>query len=275
MGAIGLGLFFVAIAAGLFFWRKSALDKVLQLKAATTRKVSELIEMAKTLAKDMGKGHYGEMVEVRGKIVCDQPLISELAKQRCVYYRAEVKREYEETKVVTDSQTGRQKNETRRGNETLSSNKRCVPFHIEDETGKIEVLPDGADIDEEKALSRFDPESALLSGGNTIAFGGFQIAVGNPVVGGTRRSLGYHLDEWILPAGKDGFAIGEVTDNEGKLVIRKPSEKGNRFIISTRSKEALIQATESTAKWLMVGSIACLSIGVIVSISGLVKMMTG
>lgn len=273
MGTIGFGIFMLAIAVGLFFWRKSALDKVLQLKAITARKIGELTDMAKALAKDMGKGHYGETVEVQGKIVCDKPLLAELSKQPCIYYRAEVKREYEETKVVTDSQ-GQQKNETRRCNETLSSNKRSVPFYIEDETGKIEVLPDQADIDEQKSLSKFEPESGLLMQGNTVSIGGFSIAVGNPGQQGTRRTLGYQMDEWTLPADTQAFVIGEVTDSEGRLVIRKPSEKGKRFIISARSKEALVQSTESTAKWLMVGSVACLAIGIIVSISGIVKMMS-
>jgi hypothetical protein len=255
---------------GLLFGHKAALEKARQLRSATARKVAELQQLCREIGSELGGGHFSELAELRGTIGCASPLTAELSKTPCVYYRSSVAQEYEETRTETDSQSGQQRQVMHRGSETVSSNRRTVPFTLADETGAIEVLADGADIDEEQSLSRFEPESAMAQPGSaTIGFGLFSmtLSAGLPQA---RRVLGYRLNEWLLPVGRQAFIIGEVTDSEGRLVVRKPSKEGARFIISARSKEAVLQATGSKAKIFLFAAIACFVLGAGLLVKGLV-----
>jgi len=267
---IVIGVLFVGGAAGLFVARSFALGKVKQLRGATMRSVAELREMAAAIASEMGPGSYNELVEVKGQVRCDQPLTSELAQQPCVHYRYTVTQEYEEIRIETDDE-GNQEQRRNRSSESMASMKRSCPFQIQDQTGAIDVLPDGADISEEQVLSRYEPENNLMAqGGAMIQFGGFSMQLGSHMMGGQmgghmggqRRVLGYRLNEWVLPVGRPGFVIGEATDGEGHLCVRKPSQKGMKFIIATGSKEALVQATEKKALILMIVSIVLGLVGI-------------
>ncbi len=268
-----IGVIAVGAAIGLFVARNFTLGKVKQLRAATTRTVADLREMAGQVAGELGPGSYNELVEVKGQVTCGQPLTSELAQQPCVHYRYTVTQEYEEIRLETDDE-GNESQRRHRSSETMSSMKRSCPFQIQDQTGAINVLPDGADIAEEQVLSRYEPENNLMAqGGAMIQFGGFSMQLGSHMMGGhmgghgQRRVLGYRLNEWVLPVGRPGFVIGEATDSEGQLCVRKPSDKGMKFIIATGSKEALVQATEKKALILLIVSIALgvLGLGLLVS----------
>jgi hypothetical protein len=257
MVSLVLGGLLLVGGVGCLFGRRGALAKVQQLRGATPRTPNELIQVSSEVAADIGAGSFAEVVEVRGLIECAAPLTSELAEHPCVHYSGSVVQEYEETRIETDNDTGEQRQATHRGTETMSSSTRSVPFRLSGPGGTIEVLPDGADIETEQVLNRFEPETSMLQGG-MLAFGGFQLSMtGRPMLGPSRRVLGYRLTESILPVGRQAFVIGEATDSEGRLVLRKPADKASKFIISVGSKEVLIQATEKRAKWLLVGAIAC------------------
>ena len=269
VGLIIFGVILLGAGIGLFIARKLALNKVRQLRGATTRSVGELREMAAAVAQELGPGSYNEVVEVRGQFSCESPLTAELSQQPCVHYRYTVTQEYEELRVKTDDE-GNQTQERHRSSETMATMKRQCPFMVQDQTGAIDVLPDGADITEEQSLSRYEPETNLMAqGGAAIQFGGFSMQMGSHMMGGMggqmggqRRVLGYRLNEWILPLGRHGFVIGEATDAEGRLVMRKPSQKGYKFIVASGSKEALVQATEKKGLILLIASIVCAVIGV-------------
>lgn len=269
VGLIIFGVILLGAGIGLFVARAFALGKVRQLRGATARTAGELREMAAQVAGELGPGSYNEVVEVRGQIACDSPLISELGQQPCVHYRHTITQEYEEVRVTTDD-AGNQTQERHRSSESVASMKRSCPFRILDPTGSIDVLPDGADITAEQSVSRYEPETNMMAGGGgMIRFGGFAMQMGSGMMGmgGQRRVLGYRLNEWILPVGRRGFVIGEATDAEGELALRKPSQKGYKFIIASGSKEALLQATEKKGLILLVAAIVCAVAGVALLVS--------
>lgn len=254
------GLVLMALGGLLLFFRKQALAKVEQLKATVSKSIGDLLALAKT-----GGSLTQQNIEVHGTITCASPLTAELSRKPCVSFRSEVQREYEETYYEKNNQTGANEAKTRKGHETVSTNRGQTPFQLKDNSGSIAVDPNGADIDEEQVLNKFEHSNALS--GNTLNFGGFSISLGgNPLpVSGAKRILGYRLHEWILPVDRPAFVIGAVATQGGQVTMRQPTEKKAGFYISTRSKEALAEATGKQAKYLMIGTVLCelLGLGVI------------
>ena len=94
--------------------------------------------------------------------------------------------------------------------------------------------------------------------------------LGSPVgqiLGEAGRTIGYHTTERLLPVDRRIYVLGESVDSADGLTIQAPSERGKRFIISTRSEEELVG---SATQWLLVGAVASGAIGVILFVVSLV-----
>jgi len=200
----------VALAIGLIFARSRQSDKLMQMKGTETSQAKELHELQAAVAGDMGAGSFNQIAELKGKSVCSTPLMSELAKSPCVYYSMRVSREYEETYWDTDS-NGNRVQKTRRGSDTVAQNTRFTPFELQDATGSIKVIPDGATFVTEKAFSHFEPGEVQ---GRSLSFGGFTITLSNALTGAAQsRTLGYRYEEDIIPIDKSLYVIGEAADS--------------------------------------------------------------
>ncbi|GAB1433776.1 hypothetical protein MASR2M29_24200 [Spirochaetota bacterium] len=243
------------IAVVLLFTARSHGKKALDIGSVETSTAKDLISLAEDVAKEIGAGSFSQQVELKGVAESGQSLKSEMTAEPCVWYRSVVTREYEENYTERDSD-GKTTTRTRRGSEIVSSNERSIAFALRDASGSITVDPDGASIDSVKVLSRF--ENGELGTGFSI--GSFRFSVGVP--GRGRRTLGYKMEEFILPLGKDLYVLGEARDESGKLKVGKPSKKGARFIISTKSEEELLKAAKGGQKGLNIAAIA-LGIGAI------------
>ncbi len=270
------------VGAGLLFWgRLASIAKVQQLKTAQHRTAAELAEMAEEVAGELGPGSYNEQVEMRGLIECDNPLVSELSQTPCVYYRMSIYRKYEEQYEEYDQQNERSVIRTRQGRDSIASNTRSCSFTLRDESGRIEVMPDGASIDAEKVLASFEPENRMLGGnGMQLSFGNFRMSMGGGMGmgmgmgGGGRRTLGYELEEWALPVGRNVYVLGEASDGEGRLALHKPSQRANKFLISPKSKQALIQSNQNKALGFTIGAAIAALAGLGLMVGGLIQAIT-
>ncbi len=266
MVLLWIGVVLLVIAIILFFVRKNQNTRASCLKLARTVTVAELEKMAKDIAQEIGGGSWREHVKVWGTIRCDRPLTSQLKQESCVHYTMSVKREYEETVTRKDSE-GKSRQETQRSSEVVSSNEESCPFLLEDKTGKIEVNPDGADIETIKVLDEFRQEKAR---GGMISYGGFSLALGKQFGQPNRRTLGYHYSESILPIERKALVLATVSDSTGDLVLQKSTDANQKFIISLRTAEELTAAADRNAKNSFYGMVACGMIGVILVLVGLV-----
>lgn len=264
-----VGLFFLVFAGILFFVKRSEEEKLGYIKAIETSNCRDLIEEAKAIADRMGQpGHFRRLVELKGVIKCDNPLISEVAKQKCVYYSMSVTRQYEETYEETDAQ-GKVVRKTRKKTDTVASNTQSLPFYVEDNTGKVLVNPNGAELDPVRIIDKFEPGE--MTSGRTITFGDVSfsttglpfITTHQPPAG--HRTLGYNFTESILPLDRKVYVLGEASDADGELVIKVPRDKG-RFIISLKSEEELMAASASGIKLANMGMIVSglLGLGLVV-----------
>ncbi len=152
---------------------------------------------------------------------------------------------------------------TRKGNDSVASNSRSTRFYVRDETGTILVDPEGANIDIEQVLDRFEPGSSASRG--NISFGGRSFSIGGSRDSGRRRTLGYHFKEWVLPLNRRVYILGAASDRSGELMVQKPRENG-KFFISLKSEEELVASAKSGMTWGLYGAIACFIIGAVLII---------
>ncbi len=247
-----IGGVLVAIGIGLVIFYKKQGDKLYLLKVTDTSLVSNIEQEMKDVSDGLGeKGSFTKYTEVKGSVVCPNPLTSELANSRCVYYSMSITRKWEEEYWETDSQ-GRRERRTRQGSDTVASNVRHVPFFIKDSTGQIKVNPDGAEFVAEKAYSNFQPGE--ISGGS-ISIGNFRLNISG--LGSGRRTIGYNYEESVIPLDRELYVIGEASDAGGALHIKKPSEKGKKFIVSTKSEEDLQRSIQGGMTATLIGSVVC------------------
>jgi uncharacterized membrane protein len=252
-----VGIILLVIGVSLFFVQKQQRHRARSVQLARSVTVAELQRLAGEIANEIGGGNWRDYIKLSGLIRCDRPLTSELKQEACVHYQMSVTREYEATVTKRDSQ-GKSHRETERGSETIASNQRSQPFYLEDATGRIEVNPDGAQIETIKVLNDFRQEAAT---GGVISYGGFSVVLGqNP---SDRRTLGYRYSESILPVDQRVLVVGMLSDSSGSLIVQKPIQSSNQFIIALKDEEALTAQASNTAQAAFYGMIGCSVAGII------------
>lgn len=214
----------LAVAGGLFWWRRRV-GRELGLMAATpTTKAAEVARLAP-----------GAVTEVKGTLRCAGPLTSEFSKQPCAYFKAEIQREV--VYYARDSQ-GKRERQTR--TESVHSNIRFAPCIVEDDSGRVAINLEGAEVEGQQVVNRreAEPQSVAATVVSVIALGG---ADSSPLV---------HT-ETILPLDVPVYALGEVAPDHA---IGKPAagSKNRVFVVSTKSEEQRSKDLGSTMTWLLV-----------------------
>ncbi len=263
---IGVILFVLGLI--LYRVRRRSEYKLISYTIAREAKIADLkTEFEEVSQGGIGKGHYKQLIALHGTIDSPKPLISELSKTPCVKYRMVIDRTWEE-EYEERNERGQIEKKSRQGTTPVAQNEQQQPFYIRDETDSIRVSPEGAKIELQKVLDRFEPEPSAT----TISIGNFKLQVsGTPA--GNRRYLGYHYQEWIFPIGQRVYIHGEVSDSGGELTFQKPSETSTKepYIITLKSKSELINSTSKSIKILHYFTCFSFAIGAILLLLGLLK----
>jgi hypothetical protein len=261
-----IGALLVLGSIGLLYARGRAKDKLLEIRSTSSGSTKDLIELQQSIAGEIGAGGLAQIAELRGAARCEEPLKAELSGELCVYYSCSVQERYEEQYTETDSQ-GRVERRTRTGSTQVSGNVQSVRFLVDDGAGTVAVDPAGASIDGRKVVDRYEPAGA---GGSAIRIGSFTLSIGSSSPG--RRILGYQFTETIVPVGATVYVIGEATDKDGTLRIRRPAEKAKPFIISMRSKEEITASRQRGITWMLVGAVAAALGGAALLVAGILTL---
>ncbi|WP_116041340.1 E3 ubiquitin ligase family protein [Amycolatopsis palatopharyngis] len=189
------------------------------------------------------------------------PLVSEVSKSECVWYRYRIDRQYEHVEY----RDGRRHRSKR--TEKVVEHTSAEGYALIDEQGRtIGVDPNGTSPDGvEQSVNRFEPHHGR--GGHSELFG---IRLPAALGGGRDSTLGYEYKEWLIRPGRRMYILGEVHDKIGPLVIGKP-EQGGHFLISTRTEHELRADRVQRHKFLAVGVIVAVVGGVAAVIGGLVS----
>lgn len=264
---IFIGIIALIGAGILFYFMQKNLSRVRQMKATETSTVQALTDMAETIRTDLGDGpsHWKEKVEVKGTVVCEQPIAGQYTDVPAAIVHTRIVREWEEYRQERDSK-GRTRSRWVRRSDTLHDDTRSTSFVIDDGTGQLRVAPEGADLTLNEVVDRFEP-AERFDNGPSISFGPVTISAGNMGWGNSRRLLGYRIKESILPVGAALYALGEVQDQGTSLVLTRSADKERAFILSVKSEEELVAQYEKTALWQKVGGSVCVILGVGLSIA--------
>ncbi len=251
-----------AVSLVLLLVARAQRSKALDMRATETSTAADLAALASDVAKEIGPGSFTRVVELKGTAEAapgSPPLVAEMSGTPCVYCRAVATREYEERYEEVDKD-GNRRSGTRRGSETVSSNERRAPFALRDGTGAVEIDLEGASVEAERTLSRFEPGE----GRGAFSLGSFNLDLASLArAAGGRRTVGYRFEEWAIPIGRRLYVLGEADDSGGRLRVRKPGSKGARFIVSVKSEEELVKAATGLATGLTVAA-ALLGAGALV-----------
>ena len=222
------------IGLGLLYWRSRVRKEIGVMTALETSGAGNVAAMAP-----------GAVVEVKGTLRVRVPLTAEYSGQPCAYYKCEIERE--ETYYERDS-NGRDERKTRRT--TVYSNMKYGQCLIEDQTGKVGIDFDGAEVEAAQTVN----EPTAASGGGSGMLGTVMSALSNTNSTFTRK-------EWMLAPDTPVYVLGEV--QQGGL-IGKPvaGSKNKTFVISHKSEEERTKSLASTARWLLVIGIVLLALAV-------------
>lgn len=268
-------LFVVAVA----LWAAGAL--LLYVRHRTRRKVDLIRQTQTTGASGISAFSPGTSVEVKGTLRCESPLQSEMADVSCACYVSRVTREYVRSSGHSTDDSPGSHHSRQTASETLSESVRTVPFSVEDPTGRVEVHPEGSEVDAQKVVDRFEPSASpgFTLGGTPVSFDE------------DANTLGYRYTESVLPIDAPVYVLGVVREDGGigagprpvdapveelplmkggELASTLPSsrDKERRFVISHRSEEALSQDLVRTVFWMAVAAAGALALGLIVAVAG-------
>ncbi|MHC4410228.1 MAG: LemA family protein [Planctomycetota bacterium] len=175
------------------------------------------------------KGVFLGLNEVKGTCRCEQPLASRLAGAHCVWFAWSVEEEWEREVTETDSE-GKTTTRTESGWETVADGGDSIAFELEDDTGRIRVLPDGAEIDPINSFHKTCGSSHALYYEHAP-----QAAISDST--GQRR-----LSETILPVDAKLYVIGTA---RMRADVVEPeiaeAEHGEIFMISTESEQEILR----------------------------------
>ncbi|HET9017462.1 MAG TPA: E3 ubiquitin ligase family protein [Thermomicrobiaceae bacterium] len=202
----------------------------------------------------------GAPVEVTGILRCDAPLTGEISRHPCAYYDARVTREYDRRRTDADGRTYLEHH-----TEEVSANRQSTPFYVEDTSGRVLVRPDGAEIDAQQVVDRFEPGAA---GGPDFGKAGFAVY---GVAVSDETTVGYKYVERVLPVDAQVFVLGTVQQN-GEIGRPPTSSPSDRFIVSYRSAETLELQLSRNAHWFSYASMAFVVAGVALVVVGLVSL---
>jgi hypothetical protein len=228
------------VGLGLFWWRSRVGKEIALMASVDTSGAGSVAAMAP-----------GSIVEVKGTLRVRAPLRAEFSGQPAAYYKCEIERE--ETYYERDS-NGRDQRRTR--TTTVYTNMKYGQCLVEDQTGKVGVDFDGADVEAPQTLS--EPTAPPRGGMGAVG------SLLNAVVGNNDR---YTRKESLLSPDIPIYVLGEV--QQGGLIGKPASgSKNKHFVISHKSEEERTKSLTSTMRWILVFAVLCVVLAIGLAVAG-------
>jgi hypothetical protein len=108
-----LAIILILAGGGLFYTSRNVQKRLEAMAGVETSQIADLQKLYTEVTKEIGRGSFEQVAEIKGTIGCDQPLTSEITQKPCAYYTMRVIREWEESYSEYNSQT--QEHERRAG----------------------------------------------------------------------------------------------------------------------------------------------------------------
>ena len=174
-------------------------------------------------------GVFIGLVELKGSVQCEQPLVSYLAEKQCIYYSFDIEERWSRlvTEVVSDGKGG-SRTVTRResGWASVSSRTESTPFYVQDDTGSLLVRPEGARTE---ALGVF---SQTCSAFDPLYYGK------GPAHGIIDSDHVRRFTEQAIPIQAPVFIVGQARERQDIVAPEIAADPNAReFLVSVRTQE--------------------------------------
>jgi hypothetical protein len=261
MGLIIVGAILIAIGVGMILYKKKIEDKITNVKYHDSTDLKSVLDACLGISKDLGTGHFSQIVKTSATAVLDRPFKGEFSKMDCVYCETEVIHMYDEMEETKDD-NGRTQRKWVSRTESLGRNKVGEEFWLNDATARVTVNINGANLGLKNEVYREVKTQRPVQ---------FSFATYNPVQNDKRKSTGYIEVERHLKPGAKLFVVGELHDRDGQPKITKPQDKKETFVVSTKSEEDVVKGLESKAKMMYYGGFVVAILGVLAVIASFFK----
>jgi hypothetical protein len=248
MGYIVFGVLMLFLGGVMLMVARSEKGKLAAITATDTYTAQMLTDLHQRVTTSVGADALAQQCEVAGTIECDAPLSGPVSGKACVAYTYTVTREYEEDVTEKDAE-GKSVTKTRSSSETERNETQKVPFYVRDETGRVLLLPEGAELDLLSSGERFDHPASS---------------------GGRVRTLGWRHRESSLPVGTKVYVLGSLIDHNGAPAIAR-SPKGAKFLVSRSSEQELAKATAGSEHGFNIAAAVSAAIGAVLLVIGLIQ----
>jgi hypothetical protein len=236
LGATSLAVSFLLFIAYFLKRRKLA-----PISVTVTFAVAHVRELAEAFAQYTSAQTFRQLVEVKGRVACAEPLLAPLSEKECVHYSVRVRWEYEEI-YYEEKPDGERLEHQREADEILFEEKQWTPFFVRDDTGDLAVLPAGCEVIAAETLSRHEEDAGLAD--EEIHCGRFAMPAPWKTAEEERRPLRYHFEEQAIEVGSEIYVLAEATNEGGELRLQKP-RRGGKFLISVKPEEELIRSAQA------------------------------
>ena len=262
---LGIGSLLIALLC--FLGYRSTKNKQAEILTVQTSRIQDIKERAEAVSETLGQGYCSDYTEIKGQLEANEVITAPLSGEDCVYYRSSISREWEELERYTDSE-GQAQERSNQVSEIIYSSSSSTSFFINDGSGKLRVNPERAEIELETVLAEQKTETQVQILNHTLRT---QEGLTLDVSPDTQRweeadnysHLYYRFSESVLKPNGLLYTLGTVVDTDGVLTLVKPTEKGQRYIISRKSEEELVAQQESQQKGLRLAAIIFALIGLI------------
>jgi hypothetical protein len=200
-------------AIGTELARRHQARKLSHLLEARNSSVAELLDLQRSVAKEMGAGSFVERVKLSGEILCEEPLVAPWSGEPCVAFTDITKAMLEVREETTNTDAdGNNRSEVRwqRRDQTLNRLERRCSFSLRQGHQQLPIQPEAAELELENVFSQVDPATTE----NTF----------------NTRQLGIRREEAILRASGMAFVVAECSDASGQLQLQAP-QNGGLFVV--------------------------------------------
>lgn len=270
MGII-IGIILIAVGFYLvFFQRTKHASDLLEIQAQETKTIPEVREALEAMA-DIDP-NYREMVELKGFAQASQPVNTPYSNRPVAFYTAQTVQVSEETEEYRDNE-GNLRTRTHKHEDKLADEESAAELLLKDNVGNevvIETNGVSSKLDLQKSFDRFERDDPYRNGGYyDNPYRRFHRYDIRPY-GAGYRVLGYKQIENTFPVNAPLYALGEAYMINGRIYLGPPRDSKKAFIVTTKSEEELVKSKKSSQMFTLIGGAACILIGIITMIAGIV-----
>lgn len=242
----------------IFYIRPKTKNHVTEIKYLQTKKISELKDMFEQMDLNGLGNDYREFVELKGKIVSDHLVETPFSNRQVAYCKSKLAQVTETKEQYRDS-NGNLRTRVNKHENTISEEKSSQEIELLDDSTNesvvLEINGVGCKLDIPKTFDRFEPKGNL---GNYRYFNSFSFNRFGA------ETLGFKMTEETIDPNQQLYVIGEAFKVGEKIHIGKPQDSKKPFIVTTKSEEDLINSSNQTAMFSLIGGIIAIVVGVVI-----------